>query len=104
MRKLSLNARAAILSLLLLALFLSAWQLAVGGFRPVASMDPEYAALMSQTVTHGASVMPGPMQIGRRLAQLVSHPLYDHGPNDKGIGIQLGWSLLRVLLGYGLDV
>jgi nitrate/nitrite transport system permease protein len=104
MRKLSLNARALILSLLLLALFLSTWQLAVGGFRPVPLMDPEYAALMSPKVTHGASVMPGPMQIGRRLVQLLSNPFYDHGPNDKGIGIQLGWSLLRVLLGYGLAV
>jgi nitrate/nitrite transport system permease protein len=32
----------------------------------------------------------------------LTDPFYDHGPNDKGIGIQLGYSLLRVLAGYFL--
>ncbi len=30
----------------------------------------------------------------------LSDPFYDKGPNDKGIGIQLGYSLYRVLTGY----
>jgi len=35
---------------------------------------------------------------------LLKDPFYIHGTNDQGIGIQLGWSLLRVLLGFGLAV
>ena len=99
-----LNARAALLSLAVLAVFLGAWHLAVRGTAPVAAMDPEYAALMGQAATKGASAMPGPAQVGARLLELLSDPFYDRGPNDKGIGIQLGWSLLRVLLGFGLAV
>ena len=39
----------------------------------------------------------------RRWAAVVQHlsiPFYDNGPNDKGIGIQLGYSLARVGLGF----
>ncbi len=32
----------------------------------------------------------------------MSDPFYDAGPNDKGIGIQIGYSLYRVLAGYFL--
>ena len=100
----ALNARAALLSLAVLAVFLLAWHLAVRGTAPVAAMDPEYAALMGQAATKGASAMPGPAQVGARLVELLRDPFYDRGPNDKGIGIQLGFSLLRVLLGFGLAV
>ena len=31
----------------------------------------------------------------------MSDPFYDNGPNDKGIGIQLGYSVGRVALGFG---
>jgi nitrate/nitrite transport system permease protein len=31
-------------------------------------------------------------------------PFYDNGPNDKGLGIQLGYSIARVGLGYFLAV
>ncbi len=96
--------RAGLLSLALLALFLGGWQLAVRGTGPVAAMDPEYAALMGQSATGGVSAMPGPGRVGARLVELLSDPFYDRGPNDKGIGIQLGWSLFRVLLGFGLAV
>ncbi|MCK8788317.1 nitrate ABC transporter, permease protein, partial [Roseomonas sp. NAR14] len=88
----------------MLAAFLGAWQLAVSGTGATQAMDPEYAALMGQTATTGASAMPGPARIGARLLELLSDPFYDRGPNDKGIGIQLGWSLLRVLAGFGLAV
>jgi len=100
----SLNARAGLLSAALLAVFLIAWQVAVSGHGATAKMDPEYAALMGKTATQGTSAMPGPVQIGERLVTLLRDPFYDHGPNDKGIAIQLGWSLLRVLLGFGLAV
>jgi nitrate/nitrite transport system permease protein len=35
-------------------------------------------------------------------ATLLSDPFYDRGPNDKGIGLQLAYSLLRVAAGYSL--
>jgi nitrate/nitrite transport system permease protein len=31
-------------------------------------------------------------------------PFYDNGPNDKGVGIQLAYSIVRVVIGYGLAV
>ena len=40
--------------------------------------------------------------MGETVVRNLAHPFYDNGPNDKGIGIQLGWSLLRVGLGFGL--
>ena len=36
------------------------------------------------------------------MAEQLSDPFYDKGPNDKGIGIQLAWSVGRVALGFGL--
>jgi nitrate/nitrite transport system permease protein len=33
-------------------------------------------------------------------AHQLSYPFYDNGPNDKGIAIQLGHSLVRVALGF----
>ncbi len=41
------------------------------------------------------------------LAKIANHlkePFYDRGPNDKGIGIQLAYSVGRVLTGYALAV
>jgi len=96
--------RAAFLSLALLAGFLLAWQVAVGGTAKTAAMDPEYAALMGQTATTGKSAMPGPLDVGAALWKHLKDPFYDHGPNDKGLGIQLAYSVGRVALGYGLAV
>jgi nitrate/nitrite transport system permease protein len=95
---------ALLLSLAIFAAFLVAWQVAVGGVAKTEAMDPEYAALMGKTANTGASAMPGPIEVGRVLAGHLAHPFYDHGPNDKGIGIQLAYSLLRVLGGYFLAV
>jgi nitrate/nitrite transport system permease protein len=95
----SSSLKAAILSVMLLGAFLGAWQLAVGGTGSSQAMDPEYAALMGAT-SKGASAMPTPLDIGKEMWRHISDPFYDKGPNDKGIGIQLGYSLARVLLGY----
>jgi nitrate/nitrite transport system permease protein len=102
----SQRAKAATLSVAVLALFLLAWQLATqgSGGGTAGSMDPEYAALMGATVTHGTSAMPGPLDVGRTLWAHLTDPFYDNGPNDKGIGIQLAFSLGRVLTGFGLAV
>ncbi|WP_424812180.1 nitrate ABC transporter permease [Roseococcus sp. YIM B11640] len=102
--KLSLNWRAALLSFAILALLLGAWQLALsGGGGGGATVDPEYAALVGQAAaTGGRTPMPTPSEIGVRLWQLLSDPFYVRGPNDQGIGIQLAWSLGRVLAGFGI--
>src|SRR5215212_1292667 len=100
----SLSARAALVSILLFAGFILAWHLAVRGAAPTQQMDPEYAKLMGVTATQGKSAMPGPLDVGAKLWEHARRPFYDNGPNDKGVGIQLGFSILRVLLGYGLAV
>jgi nitrate/nitrite transport system permease protein len=46
--------------------------------------------------------LPTPLAAGQVIVQLLSDPLYDRGPNDKGILIQLGSSLGRVFLGFTL--
>jgi nitrate/nitrite transport system permease protein len=97
---LSIGARAAIVSVLLLAGFLLAWQVAVGSTAPVQQMDPEYAKLMGLNATAGKSAMPGPLDVGKKLWAHIKSPFYDNGPNDKGIGIQLAYSIARVLAGY----
>jgi nitrate/nitrite transport system permease protein len=100
----SLRLRAALVSGLILVVFLGIWQLAVGGTGAVADMDPEYAKLMGQSATTGKSAMPGPLDVGRTIWGHLSNPFYVRGTNDMGIGIQLGYSIGRVLLGYLLAV
>ncbi len=103
---LSLNIRALVLSLAILVVFLTAWHVAVqsGGSGAAANIDPEYAKLMGLEVTQGKSAMPGPLDVGRTIWGHLRDPFYDKGPNDKGLGIQLAYSLGRVLLGYALAV
>src|SRR5260370_16340327 len=67
-------------------------------------MSPEYAKLMGATATQGKSAMAGPLDVGAKLWEHVKGPFYDNGPNDKGLGIQLGYSIARVGLGYLLAV
>ena len=100
----SLNLRAAIVSIAIFVLFIAAWHLATRGTGTVANMDPEYAKLMGATATHGKSAMPGPFEVGKVLWEHLNQPFYDKGPNDKGVGIQLAYSLWRVLTGYFLAV
>ena len=56
-------------------------------------MSPEYAKLMGLTATQGKSAMPGPLDVGAKLWEHLKRPFYDNGPNDKGLGIQLGYSI-----------
>jgi nitrate/nitrite transport system permease protein len=44
--------------------------------------------------------LPGPAAVGAAAMQLLAHPFYDNGPNDKGIGLQFLASLKRLVLGY----
>ena len=86
---LSLPLRAAILSILLLAVLLGAWELA------------------TQAPSGGAPAgvrLPGPSKVIKHAITELSNPFYDAGSNDKGIGIQLAYSIGRVLAGYFLAV
>jgi nitrate/nitrite transport system permease protein len=93
----SLNLRAALLSLVFLAVFLGLWELMNQG--PDASKAlTEYELLMGGA-DQEARVPPPSAVIGLAFEEL-SNPFYDAGPNDKGIGIQLAYSIYRVLAGY----
>jgi len=46
------------------------------------------------------SLFPSPMQIGIALWDTISDPFYVAGTNDMGLGIQMGYSLARVTVGY----
>ena len=100
----NINLRAALISCLFFGVFLLAWQLATSGSHQVAQMDPEYAKLMGQSATQGTSAMPGPLEVGSKLWEHLKAPFYNRGPNDKGIGLQLLYSLARVLTGYAFAV
>jgi nitrate/nitrite transport system permease protein len=100
----SLTLRAALVSAALLLAFLLIWHVATTGSGPVATMDPEYAKLVGAGASQGKSAMPGPLDVARRMAEHLRRPFYDNGPNDKGIGIQLAYSMARVGAGYLLAV
>jgi nitrate/nitrite transport system permease protein len=48
--------------------------------------------------------LPAPPEAFRALQTLVRYPFYDLGPNDKGIGLQLGVSLVKVFTGFAMSV
>lgn len=103
--------KAALLSLVLLLVLLGVWHIATAprAAAPVAAMsaeEAEYAALMGQAPTAAAdpapagSGFPTPSQFARIAGGHLADPFYDRGPNDRGVGIQLGHSLVRVALDY----
>ncbi len=93
----SLNVRAALLSVVLLLIALGAWEAMNQPPEAEEALD-EFALLMGG-VDEQARVPP-PSQVFGHAYDELSDPFYDAGPNDKGIGIQLAYSLLRVLTGY----
>jgi nitrate/nitrite transport system permease protein len=99
--KLPLRLTAALLSAVLLAVGVGAWHLATlptGGARVV---DSEYARLVgAQAASGGKSAFPAPADLGGRIVEHLRQPFYDRGPNDKGIGLQLAYSIGRVALGF----
>ncbi|MFP5404327.1 MAG: nitrate ABC transporter permease [Gammaproteobacteria bacterium] len=102
--RLTLSQQSTLLSLLLFAVILLVWQLATLPDTPAAAadVDPEYAALMGGGSASSASSFPQPAAMAQTLWEKLSDPFYDNGPNDKGIGIQLAYSLARVLSGFFL--
>ena len=99
--RLSLAVKAAILSGLLLALFLSLWYLATLPNATAVVANDEYAAMLGKSAQK-SSGLPTLAQMGEVTWKHLTHPFYDNGPNDKGIGIQLAYSLARVLSGFTL--
>ncbi|NCN66690.1 MAG: nitrate ABC transporter, permease protein [Piscirickettsiaceae bacterium CG_4_10_14_3_um_filter_44_349] len=93
----SLPLRSALLSVVLLIVLLGSWELmnqAPTDTKPLT----EYEMLMG-----GASQearVPPPSAVIELAIEELSNPFYDAGPNDKGIGIQLGYSIYRVLVGF----
>jgi len=102
--------KAGVVSALILVVFLTAWSAAT--YTPKAgpaatgltAEQIEYQKMMGKDPGAKASGFPTPMQMGQTFVQQLSDPFYDKGPNDKGIAIQLGYSLARVGLGFLLAV
>lgn len=95
----SLPLRSALVSLLLLTAFLFIWHAAtLPKTQALEGVSEEYAALMGGAVQQ--SSLPGPLAVAQTFWEKLSDPFYDNGPNDKGIGIQLAYSLARVLSGF----
>lgn len=55
-------------------------------------------------VSQLAPFLPNPVQTVTKSWDLIRHPFFDHGPNNKGIGWQVLYSLGRVGLGFGLAI
>ena len=100
--RLSLPVRGALLSLLLFAAIMVVWYAATRPIASVSAANDEYARLMGQAAGAKTTGFPTPAQMGATIWKQLANPFYDNGPNDKGIGIQLAYSLGRVLAGFGL--
>lgn len=108
MKNLSLRTKAGILSVLLLALILAVWHFSTLQKSAAATATQytpeqiEYMKLMGKDPGKQSekSGFPTPVQMGSAALKHLSDPFFDNGPNDKGIGLQLAYSLGRVGLGY----
>lgn len=108
--KASLNFRAGVVSAFIFLSLLGLWHLATSsGSASLAAATQqtaeqlEYAKMMGKdTAATKSSGFPTLAQMGETAWGHLSNPFYDNGPNDKGIAIQIGHSLLRVGLGFGL--
>jgi len=91
----------ALLSALLLAFGIGVWHLATLQKAGARVVDAEYAKLVGAQAASGTkSAFPTPWDLGAKLVEHLRDPFYDRGPNDKGIGVQLAYSLGRVALGF----
>ncbi|PVZ50995.1 nitrate ABC transporter, permease protein [Phaeobacter sp. JL2872] len=97
MDNLSVNQRAVILSVVMLVVGLLIWEAAIPA-QKAASELTEYERLTGGGAPKAG--VPPPSQVIAKAWEQLSNPFYDAGPNDKGIGIQIGYSIYRVLTGY----
>ena len=96
--------KAFFLSLVIFLFILAVWQTSTSkSVNAVnSSQDAEYAALMGKSSAHKTNGFPTPKEFLNKAVEQLKDPFYDHGPNDKGIGIQISFSLARVALGFML--
>lgn len=97
----SLPARAAVVSVLLFLALLAVWHMTTYQAEQVHEELDEYALLMGKG-SQKTDGLPTPAALGAVIWKHLSDPFYDAGANDKGIGIQLGYSLGRVAVGFFL--
>jgi nitrate/nitrite transport system permease protein len=106
MKTISIKVRGAIVSVAIFLCCLLIWHMATTPkniAKPVATQgNSEYSALMGQGDSGSVQKtgFPSLTQMGQTMYKQLSHPFYDNGPNDKGIGIQLAYSLARVGIGF----
>jgi len=106
MKTVSIKVKGAILSIVILLMCLFIWHMAttqkVVPPPGVSTGSSEYSSLMGQGGSEPVQKtgFPTLTQMGETIYKQLSHPFYDNGPNDKGIGIQLAYSLARVALGF----
>lgn len=93
----SLKIKAIALSLVLLSTILGIWEV-LNQPPPASEALTEYEMMMGGADQE--SRVPPPSKVLVHAWNELSNPFYDAGPNDKGIGIQLAYSLYRVLTGY----
>jgi nitrate/nitrite transport system permease protein len=94
-----------LVTLLIFAVFVGSWHLLTLPKSAAVKVDDEYAKLVgAQAATGQKSAFPTPGQVGAKIVEHLRRPFYDNGPNDKGIGLQLAYSIARVLAGFGLAV
>jgi nitrate/nitrite transport system permease protein len=99
MGALSINQRAALLSVAMLVVGLLIWEAAIPAQKAAEELT-EYERLTGAGSAKAG--VPPPSQVIAKAWEQLSNPFYDAGPNDKGIGIQIGYSIYRVLTGYFL--
>lgn len=92
-----LSFKAHLLSIVLLCSVLGIWELSIPTVTNAENMT-EYERLMGGASDEAR--VPPPSAIISKAYDELSDPLYDNGPTDKGIGIQIAYSLYRVMTGY----
>ena len=87
-----------LLSLLIFALFIAIWQGATQTRAGESAADSEYAKMVGAAAATGQkSAMPTPKDVAGKLAEHLRDPFYVRGTNDQGIGVQIAYSIGRVL-------
>ncbi len=106
--KKNLSLKAALVSLLMFLLLVGAWQLATmpaagnGAPAGMTAEQIEYQKMLGKDPGGQvkSSGFPAPAEMAATAWKHLSNPFYDNGPNDKGIAVQLAYSLGRVGLGF----
>ncbi|MFN3582176.1 MAG: nitrate ABC transporter permease [Pseudomonas sp.] len=91
--------RPALLTIIILLVLGGIWEAAISTTQSSGELT-EYQMMMGGGAQNAG--VPAPSQVLVHAWNELSNPFYDNGPNDKGIGIQLGYSIGRVLLGFSM--